>query len=369
MKSSLLLLSVAAGLGAACSRGAAGGPPPAPSAVPVSAAHAVARDVPIELRAVGNVEAVANVVLKPQLSGQISEVHFTEGAEVKAGDLLLVIDRRPYQAALNRAQANLDRTDVMAEDAERMSKQMEGAHASQAASLRDFEDARAKARALVAEQAAGRTEVENARLALEYAEIRAPIPGRIGFLNTKAGNVVKANETELATIEQVEPIQVAFAVPEQYLSKIARLQAEKPLGVRVAIPGDDREPIAGALSFIDNKVDTETGTIKLRARFGNADRRLWPGQFVEVVLDLGTETGAVVVPASAVQAGQQGSFVYVVGADRKVEQRAIVLSRLQDREAVVTQGLAAGEEVVTDGHLRLVPGVTVEVKAAAVVRT
>lgn len=320
--------------------------------------------MPIELRAVGNVEALSTVVIRPQLAGQIAEAHFTEGAEVKKGDLLLVIDRRPFQAALNRAQANLERANVMAEDAERMSKQMEGAHQNKAASLRDFEDARARSRALAAEVTASKTEVENAALALEYTEIRSPIDGMTGFLETKVGNVVKANETELVTIEQMDPIQVAFAVPEQSLASVLRLHGESSLGVRVTIPGDERGELRGSVSFVDNKVDAETGTIKLRARFDNAERRLWPGQFVQVVLELGHELGVVVVPASAVQIGQEGHYAYVIGADQQAELRTVEVARTQGGESVIAKGIAAGELVVTDGHLRLTPGAPVTVQAA-----
>jgi multidrug efflux system membrane fusion protein len=335
--------------------------------VPVVTARAETRDVPIDVLAVGHVEALATVVIKPQIAGQLTEAHFREGDEVARGDILLSIDARPYEVAVERERANVQALEASATDAHAMQKQMQEAIEKRAASQRSVDESQARAASLDAQLAAARAELRSAELSLEYCTIRAPIAGRTGTLLSKPGNVVKANETELVSLETLDPIQVGFSVPEQHLAAIAAARAKAPVRVRATIPGDVGGPLPtaiGELVFVENKVDGATGTIRLRASFDNSARRLWPGQFVQVALELGSLQGAVVVPASAVQTGQTGSVAYVVKSDHTVDLRTIEVARRLDREAVIASGIAAGEEVVITGQLRLMPGASVTTQAA-----
>jgi multidrug efflux system membrane fusion protein len=361
--------------------------------VPVTVATAMQKSVPIQLRPIGNVESYSSITIKAQVAGELVSIHFKEGQDVKKGDLLFEIDRRPYVQALHQAEANLARDiaqekqavanvarDVaQAENAraqagryaklaaegvvsKEQNEQMrttasaadESTHADQAA----LESARA---AITADKAA----VEKARLDLEYCEIRSPIDGRTGSLPVKQGTLVKSNaDTALVTINQLFPAYVTFSVPEDQLAAIRNSTAKGPLAVEAYVPNDPAEPARGQLSFIDNTVDTATGSIKLKATFPNKERKLWPGQFVNVVLTTGTESNATVVPSEAIQTGQQGQYAFVVKADRTVENRVVTTGRTIGRETIVTKGIAPGETVVTDGQLRLIPGFKVEIVTA-----
>lgn len=332
--------------------------------VPVTVAKAELRDFPDRVKTIGSVESVASVMLKPQVSGQLMEAKFKEGDEVKAGDLLLVIDPRPFQAALHEAEANLVRSQAMAADASRVAEQMEEASKTRAASVRETENAQAMAHAAQATELGAQAELERAKLNLEYCSIKAPIGGRIGTLVTKPGNILKENETELVQINQIVPINVVFAVPEASLSTIRDQQAREPMAVEAIAPSETIAPARGQLTFLDNKVDAATGTIRLRATFPNDDRRLWPGQFVNATMTLGVQRGAVVVPAQAVQNSQRGSYVFVV-ANGAVEERLVKVARNDERIAVIAEGLKGDETVVTDGQLRLVPGAKVQVMEEA----
>jgi multidrug efflux system membrane fusion protein len=364
--------------------------PPAAPAVPVSVAEVTQRAVPLQVSAVGNVQAFTTVSIKSQVAGEIQQVHFTEGRDVKHGDPLFTIDPRPFEAALRQAEAALgqrqaevtqaranlardvaqqewaqvqekryaamlERELIAREQYEQIRTNMAAMEATVRADRAAEENARAAA-------AASQAAVDNARLQLAYTQIRAPIDGRTGNLLVQRGNVVKANEDNpLVVIAQVRPIYVSFAVPEQQLAAIKRYQAAGSLVVEARVPG--QAPVTGALTFVNNTVDPNTGTIQLKATFANVENALWPGQFVETTLTL-TSENAVVVPSQAIQAGQQGPFVFVVKADSTVEARKLEPGRRLERETIVTRGLNPGERVVTDGQLRLVPGARVEIKAA-----
>jgi multidrug efflux system membrane fusion protein len=369
-------------------------PPPAP-AVPVMVAEAVQRSVPLKVSAVGNVQAFTTVGVKSQVAGEIKEVHFTEGRDVKRGDLLFTIDPRPFESALRQAEAALGqrRAEVtqaranIARDAAQQEwlQSQEGRYrellSKDLISREQYEQIRANAAAMDATVRASRAAeenaqaaataaqaaVESARLQLSYTRIHAPIDGRTGNLLVQRGNVIKANEDNpLVVIAQVEPIYASFGVPEQQLGAIRQHQAAAPLATEARVPGHGSE--TGTLTFLNNTVDPTTGTIQLKATFPNTKRLLWPGQFVEVTVTLATES-AVVVPSQAIQAGQQGSFVFVVKPDLRVESRKIQPGRRLERETIVTSGLGAGERVVTDGHLRLVPGAKVDIKTPAPAKT
>jgi multidrug efflux system membrane fusion protein len=350
----------AAALAVACSRGegkAAAGAGPRP--VPVRTATAIEKDVPVEVRAVGKIVSSQSVAIRPQVSGTLVAVHFTEGQAVRKGDLLLEIDRRPFEAALAEARARLAQDRVRAENAREDAARYAGLVDKEFVTRQQHDAARANAGALDAQVAADEAAVERARLNLEYATIRAPISGRTGRLLVHAGNLVSAGAPEpLVTIEQVRPVFAEFSIPEQHLAAV-RARRDAPPPVRVSVAGG-AEDVTGSLAFVNNAVDPSTGTILLKARFENADERLWPGQLVEARLQVSERAKAVVVPAAAVSSGQQGDYAYVVTADRKVELRNVQVAQTSETEAVVTKGVSPGEVVVVDGQLKLRPGAPVE---------
>ena len=360
-----------------------GGPPP----VPVSVAVAASESVPVEIRVVGNVEPSSTVQIKSQVAGELTEVHFTEGQNVEKGQLLFVIDPRPYEEALRQAEANLarDRAQLKQAEATRLKDiaslknaqadadrytelQKEGvvsrqqADASRTSADVLKESIRADEAAVESAQAAidaDASAVDAAKLNLSYCRIEAPVTGRTGNLLVHAGNLVKVNDVPLVVINRLAPVFVSFSVPEEQLSAVrARYAAGARLGVAVT-PQDAPGLSQGVLTVVDNTVDTTTGTIKLKATLSNDDHRLWPGQFVNVVLTLDTQKDATVIPSEAVQAGQQGSFVYVVKANKTVEARPVTVGQTLERRVVIDKGLAAGETVVTDGQLLLAPGAPV----------
>jgi multidrug efflux system membrane fusion protein len=347
-----------------CSRdgGASAGARP-PQALPVVVAHAQRRDFPEKLEAIGLVEPAASVLLKPQIEGKLLEAKFVEGQEVKAGELMLVVDPRPFEAALHMAEANLAKAKAVAGDAARQAEQMKTASRGSAASTREVDQAQAAADAAQAEVLASQARVELAQLALEYCSIRAPITGRTGTLLVKPGTVLKANETELVEVSQIAPINVAFSVPERHLGVIRARQAQGPLRVEATVPDNGGPSAVGELTFIDSKVDSATGTIRLRATLPNDDRRLWPGAYVNAALTLGVQRGAVVVPSPAVQVGQKGTYVFVV-KDGVAEERPVKVGRVELEETIIAEGLTGDETVVVDGQLRLLPGSKVEAREA-----
>src|SRR3954454_1318975 len=356
-------------------------------AAPVVTAKASEKDVPVDLAAIGNVEAYASISIRSQITGQLQEVAFHEGDVVKQGDLLFTIDKRPFEAALAQADANLTRDRaLLAQSEAQLARDASNAEYQQLAAERQSqlvqrgiisrdvsEQARAQADATAAVVKADRAAIESARaqlvaqqaavdaarVNLGYTTIRSPIDGRTGNLSVKVGSLVTANNTELITVARIAPVYVTFSVPATHLPTIKRHITSDPLPV-IAVPQDaDATPATGKLTFVDNAVDMTTDTIKLKATFDNADRRLWPGQFARVTLRLATLPHALVVPSQAVQTGQDGQYVFVVKPDSTLEQRTIIPGQRVADDIVVQKGLEAGETVVTEGQLRLEPGTRV----------
>ncbi len=416
----LLVLSI---LLTACSSGTKG--EQGPRAVPVMVGMVIQKAVPVQIQAIGNVQAYATITVKSMVGGELSQIHFTEGQDVKKGDLLFTIDSRPLEAALRQteaivardiaqvgqveadlaknmalvkqAEANIERDTAQAENARVEAKRYESLIEKQVVSRQQYDQFRTNAEAFEATvradkaakdsaEAAVRSSkaalenakaairadqaaVENAKIQLGYCFIRSPMDGRTGNLNTKKGNIVAAvgqpNTLDLVTINQITPVFGAFSVPEGYLPEIKRYSAGGSLRVEALPPKDPAGAEQGVLTFIDNTVDKTTGTILLKGTFANKERRLWPGQFVNVVLTLTTQPNAIIVPSQAVQTGQEGQYVFVMKPDLTVEARPVVVSRTVNNESIIEKGLKEGETVVTDGQLQLVPGAKVEVKGSS----
>jgi multidrug efflux system membrane fusion protein len=391
------------------------------SPVPVIVADVIQKTVPVQLRAIGNVQAYSTITVKSMVGGEISQVHFTEGQDVKRGEFLFTIDPRTFEAAVKQAEANLardvaqvgqveadlaknialvkqaeanlERDTAQAENAKVEAKRYESLIERQVVSRQQYEQFRTNAEALEATvradkaakesaeaavrsskaalenaRAAVRADqaaVENVKIQLGYCFIRSPIDGRTGNLLAKRGSVIKANDIDLLTINQINPIYVGFSVPEQNLPAIKKYMAGGTLKVVALSPDDMSGGEQGVLSFIDNTVDKTTGTILLKGTFTNKDKRLWPGQFVNVVLTLTTQPDAIIIPSQAIQTGQQGQYVFVLKPDLTVEVRPVVVNRTLNNESIIGKGLQNGEKVVTDGQLQLVPGAKVEVKGSS----
>lgn len=333
-----------------------------PKALVVTAAARL-QDVPIEIKAFGTMEASESVTIKPMISGELVQVGFVEGQDVKQGALLFAIDSRPYQAALNKALASEARNRVIRDNARQDFERYRQLVVTGLVSQEQAEGYRTRAESAAADLAADQAAVDNARAQLSYCSIKAPISGRLGVLAADRGNVVKANETDLVTINRLEPIRATFTIPEQSLSFVQQRLAAGEVPVLAEVPGAAGFTERGVVSFVDNAVDSATGSIRLKGQFANEQRRLWPGQFVTLTLLLDVKKQAVVVPAQAVQTGQKGPFVFVVAPDNTAEVRAIVPGPAHGEIKVIEQGLEAGEEVVIDGHMRVIPGGKVEVKA------
>jgi multidrug efflux system membrane fusion protein len=391
--------------------------------VPVTIDTAVSKTVPVQIRAVGSVQAYASVTLKSQLDAEVARVHFSEGQAVKKGDLLFTLDPRPWETALRQAEANLGRDTAQLQQTEAAvaqtmaaEKQAEANLARDAAQLENaniqlrrykglidegavsgemYDQVRTNAAALEATieadkaaiantmasiraaQAtvenskavikADQATVESARVQLSYTTIRAPMDARAGNLLVRAGSAVKARDdtAQMLVLNQIQPIYVSFSVPEQYLQDIKKFLAAGTLRVQASPRGQDDSPASGELSFVNNTVDPGTGTIQLKATFPNRESTLWPGQFVNVMLTLTTQPDAVVIPSQAIQTGQQGQYVYVMRPDSTVESRPVTVGLRLDGKTVIEKGVSPGDKVVTDGHLRLVPGTRVQVKNAA----
>jgi len=352
--------------------------------VPVNVATASLKTVPVEIEVIGNVEAYSTIGIRTQVGGELVTVHFQEGDTVKKGDLLFSIDRRPFDAMVSQAQANLARDTAQLSQAKanlaRDTAAQKFSHAqaaryqnlfkqgiiSQDQSEQFTADADAKSEAVKADQAAiqssqaaieaDQATLSNTQIQLGYTTIRSPIDGRTGNLMVKQGTVVKANDIDLVTINQLSPIYVTFSVPEAQLGDVKRYMALGKVSVMASPEKDSTGFERGVLTFVDNAVDMSTGTIKLKGTFTNESRKLWPGQFVRVVVRLAQRTNAVVVPTQAVQTGQDGVFVYIVKDDNTVDARAVTVGARVDQEVVIEKGLEQGEKVVTEGTLRLVPG-------------
>jgi membrane fusion protein, multidrug efflux system len=334
---------------------------PAPEAVPVRVGTVVQKDVPVQIRNVGTVQPINAVSVRALVGGEIMQVHFREGQDVRKGDLLISIDPRPYEAALAQAAAALARDHAQLANADTDVKRYEDLVKKDYVTQQQYDSVKANAAAISATVRADEAAVERARLDVGYCSIRSPIDGRTGSLMVQIGNVVKANDVPLVTINQVSPIYLTFAVPERELPRIRERLSGGTLKVAAEDATSGKTLAVGDLTFLDNAVDRTTGTIALKATYPNADRMLWPGEFVNAVLTLTTEKNAVVAPAGAVLNGQQGTYAYVVKSDATVESRPVKVARSGPDGAVIEAGLKAGEKVVTDGQLRLVPGAKVEV--------
>ena len=388
--------------------------------VPVIVDAVAQKTVPVQLRAIGNVQAYSTVSVRTKVGGEIVRVYFTEGQEVKKGDLLFTIDPRPLEAALKQAEANLEKDMAQVKQAEaNLAKSNAQVRQAEADLARDIarsknavEDARryesliqkgvvsntqydqfrtnadvfeatvladraalenaeatvrANRAALENAQAvvhASRAAVDNAKIQLGYCSIRSPMDGRTGSLLIQQGNIVKAEDIILVVINQIYPIYVVFSIPEQYLPEIKKYMASGKLKVEALLPMNGGSPEEGFVTFIDNTVDSATGTIKIKGTFTNKEKKLWPGQFVNVVVTLTTQTNVTVVPSQAVQTGQKGQYVFVVKTDLTTESRPVVVGKTFNNETVIEKGLQVNERVVTDGQIRLYPGARVEIKEA-----
>lgn len=345
-------------------RGGGGG-----GAVPVVTATAEVKPMPVTLDAVGTAEAISTVDIRAQITGQLQDVLFDPGQDVRKGQQLFSLDRRPLEAAVRQTEAIVAKDEAQLKNAAAGQQRAEDLLKRGILARSDYDTSVAAAAALEATQAADRAQAEQARLNLQYAQIASPLDGRTGALNTHVGDLVRTNDTlPLVTINQLAPIYVTFSVPARLLGDISKAQTAGALAVTAAgqpaaTPGSQSaastaSPLheRGTVTFVDNAVDSTTATIKLKATFPNADRALWPGLFVQVSLQLSLQPHAVVVPAVAVQTSQQGPYVYVVKADRTVELRHVSVDRQQGSDIVIADGVKGGEEIVTEGQLRLTPG-------------
>ena len=333
--------------------------------VPVLVAKAIRRTVAQRIHAIGRVEAYSTVEIKAQISGQLMQVHFKEGQDVKKGDLLFTIDPRPFDAALNQAIAALNRDQAQKAQLANDFARYETLLKEGVGSRQQYDEAKSKYQAIEATVVADEANVQTAHLNLQYTRIMSPIDGRTGNLIMHEGNLVKANaDTAMVVINQTKPVYVDFALPEQDLAAVRGSIASHPLGVEVVAPGDKKTVVPGTLSFVDNTVDPTTGTIQLKGLFDNQDQKLWPGQFVDTYLTLNELPNAVLVPSQAVQTGQDGAYVFVVDPKMNADMRKVAVGDTIEGDTVIESGLKSGETVVTDGQLRVVPGGPVMIKNA-----
>jgi membrane fusion protein, multidrug efflux system len=331
--------------------------------VPVLAATVVKETVPVELKAIGSVEAYSTVNIKSRVGGQLVKVNFKEGQDVDQGQLLFVIDPRPYEATLRQAEANLAKDKALANKAQADARRYAALIKKQFVSQQEYDQAKATAESLSATVQADQVAVQNAKLMLSYCYIHAPISGRTGNLLAHMGNMIKADaDTAMLVINQIQPIYVSFAIPQQNLPEIRRYMAKEKIPVEALIAGGENNPEMGELTFVNNTVDTSTGTFQCKATYANPQKRLWPGLFVNVVVQLAKQPNAILVPSQAVQTRQEGEFVFVIKPDHTVEVRPVETGRTIDNDVIITKGLKPGEQVVTDGQLRLVPGAKVQIK-------
>jgi len=337
-------------------------------AVPVTLAPTQVLDVPREVSAFGTVEASSTVDVRSQVQGLITQVHFSEGDFVKRGDLLFTIDTRPYSASLAAAQADLLRNQAVADQARVEAERASRLRIEGVASDQEVAKAQADARSTAASVAVGQAQIQSARLNVSFTRIIAPIDGRTGSLLVHAGNIVKATDAQpLVVIRRISPVYVRFAVPQEHLATIRERLGQEPLIARITPRGESAKTIEAPVTFMENSVDVSTGTVSLKATYQNTEQELWPGASVDVVLVLGVDRRATVIPEPALQRSQSGTIVYVLGADGRVSPRPIQVLRTTETLALVGSGLQAGERVVTDGQLRLRKGSKVTEKSGAAV--
>jgi len=338
-------------------RGSGGG------GVPVAVGKVVQKTMPVDLRVIGAVEPEKTVEIRGQITGQLTSIGFKEGDDVKQGDVLFTLDRRPLDAALKQAEANLQRDIAQSANADVQAQRLTDLAQRGIVSRDQLDTQKATAAALVGTIDADRAAVENARIQIEYATITAPLTGRTGRLMVHQGSLIRANDINpMVVINQLSPINVTFAVPEAQLAPLKRYMQQGGVAVDVAPPSDAASRSTGRVTFTDNSVDPTTGTIKVKGSFPNTNHVLWPGQFVNVVLTLSTDKDAIVAPTAAVQTGQDGQYVFVVKQDQSAEMRPVQVGRTIGNETIVTKGLKPDEVVVIDGHLRLTPGAKVTIR-------
>ena len=340
-----------------------------PAGQSVVADVVVEMDAPIEVSAIGTVQPIAAVMVKSRIDGEITQVHFEEGQEVKEGDLLFSLDDRAARAQLRQSEANLERDRAQLQRFHQEVARQTGLARSGVASAQKLEDTMTSEAVFEATVRAAEAAVETARVILNYTTIRAPITGRTGSVAFKRGNIVKAVDTAqvvlpLVAITQLRPIYVVFTIPERHLADLRAAQASGRLPVTVTVPDKPQSPVTGTLTFIDNQVDAATGTISLKATFANDDTRLWPGQFVSVTLRLGTQANAIAAPSVGIQIGQNGPYVFLIRDDSTAELRLVRVDRTVGNKTVIAEGLAAGDRIVVDGQLRLGNGMRVNVQRA-----
>lgn len=338
-------------------------PRPRPPALVVTALSGQ-RDVPVILKAIGTMEASESVTIRTQISGELTRVAFREGQEVQKGSLLFQLDPRVYQAALKKAEAALARNKVVMENARKDYERYSQLVREGIVTHEQAEGYRTRAESAAADMAADQANLENARAQLAYCTISSPINGTLGVLAFDRGNVVKANDSALVTINRISPIHVTFTIPEKELAVVKRQLAAGKVTVEAEVPGVAGVRETGVISFVDNTVDPTTGTIRLKGSFENSLKRLWPGQFVNLSITLSKLNNAVVVPSQALQTGQKGQFVFVVKADSTAEIRPVVTGPVFQEITVIEKGLQSGEQIVIDGQMRVVPGSKVENKPA-----
>jgi membrane fusion protein, multidrug efflux system len=332
-------------------------------AIPVLVVTALQKSVPVQIRAVGNAEPFATVSIKSQVTGVLTKAHFKEGQDVKQGQLLFTIDPRPLEAAVKQAEANLARDNAQLKNMREQVRRYAELVEKQYVSREQYDQIRTNADAMESVVDAGKAALDNAKVQLSYCYIYSPVNGRVGSLLVNEGNLVRVNDgAPLVVINQVNPMNVTFSVPEHHLADLKRHMAHGQLKVGASFPSDEGRPELGVLEFVDNTVDRATGTIKLKAVFTNTERRLWPGQFINVALTLTTQENAVVVPSEAVQVGQEGQHVFVVKPNKTVEVRNVTLGSTNEGEAVIAKGLAAGEQIVREGQFLLGPESRIEIK-------
>ncbi|MDQ1277433.1 MAG: rane fusion protein multidrug efflux system [Thermodesulfobacteriota bacterium] len=336
-------------------------PPPPKRPVPVTVAAAVQKTIPIQIEAIGAVEPYQTISVKTQITGQITQVYFKEGQDVSKGDPLFKLDCRTYEETLKQAEANLIRETAHLQNARQESVRYAFLVEKGYVAKQQYDQVKTNLAALEATVSAAKALVESNRFQLQYCSVHSPIDGRTGSLKVNRGNIVKLNDVEVVVINQIQPIYVSFTVPEKELARIKTYQARRQLPADAVIPGDGR-PEKGELTFFDNAVNRATGMITLKGTFANREKRLWPGQFVNVVLTLDMESNAIMVPSQAVEKGQAGPYVFVVKSDHTVDMRTVTTGAVIRGETAILKGVQAGEKVVTDGQLRLIQGAKVSIK-------
>jgi len=368
---SLLLVAALAASGCSGGEAVATTPPPGGGrgggqgqAVPVTAATAQQKAVPLDVTAIGTVIAASTVAVRSQITGELMTVNFKEGDEVEQGQVLFTLDKRPFEAALAQADAQLQKDVAQLANAKAQAARYQDLAQRGIATREQVDQMTTQAAALEGTVAADQANIQSARVQLDYATIEAPISGRTGLLQVHRGNLVRANDTApIVSINRITPVYVTFAVPESMLPQFKKYMAVGAIRVEARAPNDTDAPSVGKIDFIDIAVDATTGTIKVKGTFPNTDRRLTPGQFVNVNVTLTTDANATVVPTAAVQSGQQGTFVYVIKADKTVELRPVTIARTHGDDSIIGSGVTVGETIVTDGQLRLVPGSRVSIKS------